>query len=285
MAKEIKLDKVAETYKGNRGEKHKRDIQKRFDWLISRIDGRKILDVGCSQGIFDIRLLEARDDIESIFAIDVAEESIAYANDFLSRQPREVQDAITYIADDFLKMDEGEIFDSIVMGEVLEHLHDPKAFIAKAYKLLPPQGKLIITVPFAINDSRDHKRTYYYGDLHEQLLPEFNVLEYEILGEWIGVVAVKDLAEGQEINLELLKDIEQGFYNIERSLRDKIAAKDQRISRMLGEREKSNNRIENFKETIHKKNARIAKLEKEREVLRERVKARDEKIKELQEKT
>lgn len=69
-------------------------------------------------------------------------------------------------------------FDTIVMSEVLEHLHTPHLGIKNVYKTLKPGGKLILTTPF-IFPIHDRPYDYYrytkYG--LKYLLSDFEDVE------------------------------------------------------------------------------------------------------------
>lgn len=54
---------------------------------------------------------------------------------------------------------DGEPFDTVVMCEVLEHLHSPHLGIDNVYKALKPGGRLILTTPFIFPI---HDRPYDY---------------------------------------------------------------------------------------------------------------------------
>ncbi|MBC8186017.1 methyltransferase [candidate division KSB1 bacterium] len=88
-------------------------------------------------------------------------------------------------------------YDVIVMAEVLEHLHTPQLAIDNVYKILRPQGKLIITVPFImpIHDRPyDYFRYTRYGLQH--LLKKFEkitIKERNSWGEAINVLFVRHI--------------------------------------------------------------------------------------------
>jgi SAM-dependent methyltransferase len=65
-------------------------------------------------------------------------------------------------------------FDVVLCTEVLEHLHTPAAALAEMYRVLRPDGKLLLTTPFAYPihyAPTDYYRYTRYGLLH-------------LLGEW-----------------------------------------------------------------------------------------------------
>lgn len=72
-----------------------------------------------------------------------------------------MQEKIAFVNADFLSHDFRQSkFETVVITEVLEHLVQPQSFIEAAAKLLVPDGRLVVTVPFGINDFIDHKHTF-----------------------------------------------------------------------------------------------------------------------------
>jgi SAM-dependent methyltransferase len=53
-----------------------------------------------------------------------------------------------YFNGDDWGVDDGA-FDTVLCTEVLEHIPDPAAFLARAHRCLRPEGRLVLTVPFA----------------------------------------------------------------------------------------------------------------------------------------
>src|SRR5690606_6365668 len=97
-----------------------------------------------------------------VTGIDIAKRSIEEARGYLAAEPENVRANVSFLHGDFLSHDfGGELFDTVILGEVLEHLLQPAAFIDAAADLLVENGRLIVTVPFGINDFPDHKHTFY----------------------------------------------------------------------------------------------------------------------------
>ncbi len=67
------------------------------------------------------------------------------------------------------------VFDTVYIGQVLEHLEDDMAALIEAKRILCPDGKLIVSVP---RDDKipdpDHVREYTENSLHK-LLGELGV--------------------------------------------------------------------------------------------------------------
>ncbi|MES2444556.1 MAG: class I SAM-dependent methyltransferase [Pseudomonadota bacterium] len=97
-------------------------------------EGASLLDVGCGAG----DLLEAA--VELGFegrGIDISEAS---AERCRTR-------GLDAVSGDFLTYDFGRKFDVITMWDVMEHLRDPAAFLARVHDLLEPGGMYFAKVP------------------------------------------------------------------------------------------------------------------------------------------
>ena len=98
--------------------------------------GDRMLEVGCGNGMFLLLALERGWTVEGI---DLSESAV--------RAGRETHGLPVRHAD-FAQYDaEPDSFRAIVAWEVLEHLPDPRGFLAKARTLLRPGGALVFSVP------------------------------------------------------------------------------------------------------------------------------------------
>ena len=145
--------------------------QYRVHWICKQVTGRKVLDIGCSQGIVPILL--GREGFY-VTGIDIEETSIQYANEELNRESVLVQDKVSFLLQDVTSLDKSlGTFDTIILSEVLEHFSHPRRILAIIYQLLNRKGKIIITVPFGLLKFHDHKQTFYAGNLSYYLEPYF----------------------------------------------------------------------------------------------------------------
>ena len=101
-----------------------------------------------------------------------------------NRSPDVVGDICTY--------DIGEgLFDVVIMGEVLEHLHSPQSGLDNVLRSLKPKGKLLLTVPFImpIHDAPyDYFRFTRYG--LELLLKKFSSFEIKERNSYFEAIDV-----------------------------------------------------------------------------------------------
>jgi len=214
-------DRVAEAYYGELGEKMQEETQERMHWIRDNVIGNNILDVGCSQGIGPILLGKIG---KEVTGVDISQKAVDEANEALSKEDSNVRNNVNFIKSDFLEYDaKKEKFDTITITEVLEHLYIPDEFISKTYDLLEDKGTIIVTVPFAINDFPDHKKTYYYHDLYQMIYRYFDIKKTTFFGRWIGFIGEKrplKISSAKSIDLAVLQEIEYHFYKIDREQND-----------------------------------------------------------------
>src|SRR5437867_793637 len=91
-------DRVAEAYYGLMGQQFMRETQNRIHRICRQIQGKSVLDVGCSQGIVPILL--ARDGLK-VIGIDSSPKSIDEANHYLAQEPEHVRRNVSFVNTDF----------------------------------------------------------------------------------------------------------------------------------------------------------------------------------------
>ncbi len=218
-------DRVMEAYYGKLGEHFMRETQARIHWICAQVSGRRVLDVGCSQGI--VPLLLAREGCD-VIGVDTSPQAIEEAKRYLANEPTHVQEKICYVNADFLSLNTHDAEpDTIVISEVLEHLVRPEIFVEKAASLLKPDGCLIITVPFGVNDFIDHKHTFYLVEPLRLLSKHLHITQVKVLGKWLGLVAIKqpDVIAPAPLTLDIeqVANLEKAFEAIERNLQTSLA--------------------------------------------------------------
>lgn len=216
-------DRVADAYFGRLGTAAMRRTRQRIHWVCEHATGKRILDVRCGQGV--AALLLGREG-RRVLGLDVSPQAVSEALALLDNELPAVIAGVSFRCADFLSYDFGdERFDSVLMSEVLEHLIDPQAFLEKAATLLHAEGTLVVTVPFGIDDSFDHKRTYYLAEPYQLIASRFTVVEVEQLGDCLGLVALASApgdrpARATTFSPDLVRKLERAFLDRERTLRD-----------------------------------------------------------------
>ena len=217
------IDRIDEAYNGSLGQELMEGSRARINWICSQAKGELILDVGCSQGTASIIL--GREG-KSVTGIDICEESIKYALALLDFEDESTRNSVDFVNADFIgyTKDKQHTYDSIIMGEVLEHISDPDRLIYRAYEILSDEGIFVVTVPFGINDYHDHKRTYYMIEIYDSLATHFSIKDVDFLGSWIGLVCSKKAENDVKLDRELFSQVEKAFYLHERKLLNTISS-------------------------------------------------------------
>jgi 2-polyprenyl-3-methyl-5-hydroxy-6-metoxy-1,4-benzoquinol methylase len=125
-----------------------------------RPDGKRVLDFGCMDGVFTLRLqqLGAR-----AVGYDISREAIAQAEKFRG----------SALHPTFTTVPPGPgQYDLVYCNEVLEHVWDDSAFVGELVEFLAPGGILVGTTPVGRYFwDPDHKREYDRATLERALSP------------------------------------------------------------------------------------------------------------------
>ncbi|GAB1261341.1 class I SAM-dependent methyltransferase [Aurantivibrio plasticivorans] len=134
----------------------------RYEFASSHLTGKSILDMACGCG-FGTAQMAGRHPELRFTGVDIDPEAIDYAR-------RNYQlDNLEFICTDAMRFDQDR-YDTIVSLETIEHLIDPRAFIANLPSLLNAGGAIIASVPITPTcDGNPHH-------LHDFSLRSFNKL-------------------------------------------------------------------------------------------------------------
>ncbi|MBU1034934.1 MAG: class I SAM-dependent methyltransferase [Patescibacteria group bacterium] len=119
----------------------RKDFAKQFKPWIPASAGmtKKVLDIGCATGT----ALEAMRDLgvpeEKLYGIDVSAYAIDAARRHIPRAELRVEDAT--------RTDLCGQYDFIALLDILEHVENPAALMAKAVAALAPEGKIMVSTP------------------------------------------------------------------------------------------------------------------------------------------
>lgn len=101
--------------------------------------GKNILDIGCAQG--NIATLLAEEGFETV-ALDLNQKFLNYA-----KKKREFG-KVKYVCANAMNLPfKKNNFDTVILGEIIEHVAYPEKLIAESKKVLKKEGILIITTP------------------------------------------------------------------------------------------------------------------------------------------
>ena len=121
----------------------RRLLFKEIQFCAKKMKGGKVLDIGCGSKPY-------RDlfDVEYYWGLDITKFD-GHMNPHCD---------ISYDGQNLPFCNES--LDFIIMNEVLEHVFEPQYLLAEIYRILKPQGMLLITVPFVWDE---HEPPYDFG--------------------------------------------------------------------------------------------------------------------------
>lgn len=142
-------------------------LVKAIDRHASTLSG-KLLDIGCGskpyQSLFHV---------EEYLGLDIESEN--------SRK-RGIAD---YFYDGNTFPVESESFNSALCNQVLEHVFNPDAFLSEIHRILKPEGKLLLTVPFVWDEHEQPFDYARYSSFGLKALLEkngFRIIQHEKIG-------------------------------------------------------------------------------------------------------
>lgn len=109
---------------------------KKIHSMLKKLPRGRILEIGCSDGEF-LRLM--KNEGWQVKGLEISEKSTQKAID-------KGVDASVHNANEDLPL-EGDSFDVVVAGEIIEHLFEDLDFVNECYRVLKKRGILIITTP------------------------------------------------------------------------------------------------------------------------------------------
>jgi len=167
------LDQIWERYFDKTHPKHQQVVD-RFNWIIDRVHGPRVIDIGCSNGL-GIFLSSKINDVEEIYGIDICEKIIEMAKINNCHSNKKIVIKIGMAEE--LEFD-NNFFDCVIIGETLEHVFNDKDAISEAYRVLKNKGTIIVTVPENGRISRNHLRVYSEQSIIDLLIiTKFRIIE------------------------------------------------------------------------------------------------------------
>ena len=113
------------------------------DHLVG-IQIERCLEVGVGHGLFTAEVMHRFPDLD-VTLVDISETSIELAREMLTTFQLNLS-RVRFVHSDYLIAPlEGDGFDFIIMGEVLEHVNDAPGFLERARQLLHPGGTVFLS--------------------------------------------------------------------------------------------------------------------------------------------
>lgn len=130
----------------------------RAEWVINRVSGGSLLEIGCGNGGMT-RLLAPQ--VDRLTAFDVSRPSLEQVETMGLPNVETAQGLVE-------NYHPAESYRWVVLSEVIEHIREPLRVVQKAYGFLAPGGQLLITTPNGHWESDEH--------LHEFSMTTFSDL-------------------------------------------------------------------------------------------------------------
>jgi 2-polyprenyl-3-methyl-5-hydroxy-6-metoxy-1,4-benzoquinol methylase len=101
----------------------------------------RLIDCACGVGYGTYHLVEHAAQVTEAIGLDLSQSTIDYATE------RYAHERIAFRQGDALGDIDGAPFDTVVSIETIEHLPDPKSFVARMARVVRPGGRFIASVP------------------------------------------------------------------------------------------------------------------------------------------
>ena len=256
-------DRVAQVYFGiiEWGDSGK-ILRQRIDWMADQAQSPRILDVGCSEGILEIIL--ARKGF-NVTGVDINAEALSFARDLLAREPEEVRSRVRFVHGDLAQarlLDDR--FDTLVMGEILEHLEDPQTLLNRSLDLIRPDGRVIITTPFGYHPDEDHRQTFCISDFIALAKPRCALEHLQVESGYIhmvGRVSSSTESSWQQLDSDqLLSMTETALVSSQQRLYGNISGHKRRVSSLEQRVKEGDDRAAKLQKDVKEESSKATRL-------------------------
>lgn len=135
-------------------------------------DGQQILDAGCGMGtlVFEIGSLYPN---SRVYGIDLLDEHVSVANRYKTDFHN-----VSFSRQDYLSLAfRDNSFDRIFFSESLVHAQDKRKLLSEAYRILKPEGKIIIADIFTLGNLTEDDEMRLVDFNEETGIPKFENLD------------------------------------------------------------------------------------------------------------
>ena len=242
----MNADHIVRAYFGDPAHPSTQRCRRRIHWMCEQAIGRQVLDIGCSEGI--VALILAREGF-SCTGVDLEDAALQYARQERDRESELVRARLHFQTADATALPfDDHSFDTVMVGEVLEHLTHPERVLMEARRVLTADGRLVITVPLGLtHEHADHKRIFYPSSLVRLARPYFETVSVSMRDTYVlytGARRSRDIAAGAPSDGDsLLRQLEEHCLTME------------------AERSRARMFLRNFKQELKDARRRLAALD------------------------
>ena len=209
-------------------------LRRRIDWMADQARGPRVLDIGCSEGILEVLL--ARRGME-VTGVDIDSDALKFARELMAREPEEMRRRVDLVHGDFMRTRPvAGLFDTVVLGEVLDSVDDPGAMLDRGVEYLRPDGRVVVTTSFGAHPSKDARRAFCLTDLVDLLKPRLGLELLTVEDNHIRFVG--NLSEDRDVSWQrldteaVLSLTEAALVTSQTQLHDMLAKGEGRIERL-----------------------------------------------------
>ncbi|WP_412507132.1 methyltransferase domain-containing protein [Roseovarius sp. SYSU LYC5161] len=206
-----------------------RAIRHRLHWIASRVSGGRILDVGTGEGMLPVLL--AREGFD-VVGIDIDADAVARAGALLADEAETVRERVEFRNTSLFQDRFDPLFDTVVLGNVLEHVTNVPNFLHMACSHLRDEGRLVLTAPFGVQPEQDQIQSFFLSDIQQALGAHGHVEQLDVADGYIRAVMTKGAAgdsAGQDLVSPLLARTEQAAFEIQAALWQRLGADHDRL--------------------------------------------------------
>ncbi len=245
----MSADRVNELYHGKIFTRESQEAcRDRVHWMCAQVVGERVLDVGCSQGIASLIL--AREG-RQVVGIDIRQEAIDQALAEVADLPPAARGNVTFqVVTPGRFPFEDHSFDSVLLGEIIEHTTRPEELIDEAVRLLRPEGRVIITTPFGVLPHPEHVRTYFLTNFLDIVRPRMAVTALEVRHKYLCCAGGPGLRQNDALLSpeRLLRLSEEAFERAEWAYIDRADKRKRALDKAVADAKKADGLAAKLKE-------------------------------------
>lgn len=194
---ELHEDRIGRLYLGLEGDQEsQRRAVARIEWTLAMALPGCLLDIGCSEGILCI-LAAGRG--HAAEGWDLNPSSVEAAQVFAKKMLSGTEPVPQFRVQDIFEATElAPCFDTVVLGEVVEHVYEPEAMIRRAVLALRDGGRLIISTPWGHFPAPDHHQTFTLTSFLATLPEVIRWDHLDVVDGYIRFAGTRALTPGAE---------------------------------------------------------------------------------------